>query len=274
MDRLNEFLPEGCYEPKNLSMDDAKEAFSQGKTVIGRVLEIDENEQVISVRLGDDLIAKLPFSDATIYPYTYSKTHPDLSIPFQIACLVGKVICTKISNIKDDIIILSRKRSMLEAFDAVQGKDILPFLVTDARTAHVYGDVGYGLQARIFVKDLCKSRLLSTSEICQKGDCLFVKRIDIDDSKRFNVSYKETFPKYNPMNYNRGDTLTVRISNPVDNTFSGFFVYVTPQVCGILDYNPNLPFLRYGDTVECMVSRAVPGGLHLKFIRLVERSKF
>lgn len=274
MDRLNEFLPEGCYNPQNLSMEDVNEAFLQGKTVIGKVLEIDKLKQLIYVRLGDYVVGNLPFSEVTIYPHTYSKMNPELTIPFQIACLIDKVICTKIISMNDSTIVLSRKVSMFEAFEEVKNKDILPFLVSDALSTQVFGDVGYGLQARIFVKELCKSRVFSTSEICQKGDCLFVKRIDIDDTKRFNVSYKETFQKYNPLNYNRGDTLIARISNPVDNTFSGFFVQITPQVCGIMDYNSSLPLLRYGDKVECMVSRAVQNGLHLKFIRLIERSKF
>ena len=35
MDRLKEYLPEACYEPKNMSAEDVKLAYLKKETVVG-----------------------------------------------------------------------------------------------------------------------------------------------------------------------------------------------------------------------------------------------
>lgn len=270
MKKFKDFLPEGCYEPQNLSIRDVKRAFSSGEMVIGRVISINELTHNIYVRLGDNVVGILPFSEATIYPLEYSKINPNLTIPLQVISLRCKVICAKIKNINDNQVILSRKDNMLEAFEALKDKEILPFFVTNARYTRVYGDIGCGLQGKIDVQNLCKSRVYSVTEICNNNDCIFVKVLKIDELKRFDLSHKEVFPKYNPDNYSYGDIVVGRVNSEIDDSFAGLYMYIDPQVSGILDYDENSPSLEYGDLVECMVSGASPNGLHLRFIRIIE----
>ena len=271
--RLNEILPEGCYKPQNMKKKDVETAFLKGATVIGWVLpNIDEDNKRIFVQLGEGIIATLPFDETTIYPYTYSKSAPHLKIPLQIACLTGKVICAKVISIDNGNIVLSRKQNMQEALEVLKQREFLTFLVSNVRTSLVFGDVGHGIQACIFIHNLCKSHIKSATEICKSGDSIFVKVLSIDELGRFDVSYKDACPPYNPANYKKDDTIAVRITKPVDNTFSGFFAYVTPQVCGIVDYHSDLPLMRYGDIVECRVSSANANGLRLKFIRMLNKS--
>ena len=273
MDRLNDFLPEACYTPQNLNKNDVIYAFLNKKTVVGSVIDMDVDRSLLLVQLGDNIIAELPFNEVTIYQYTYSKNTPEYTVPLQIATLKGKTICAKITSIYDEKVVLSRKRNMLEAFEVLKGNEMLPFLVTNTRPTHVYGDVGYGLEGIIYIRNLCKARIFTTSEILKKGDSIFVKLLSTEEPFYFNVSYRETFPEYDYTNYQRGDTLIGRVGNAVNNNSCGFFVQITPQVCGILDYDISLPLIRYGDMVECTISRATPKGLHLKFVKIVDNVK-
>ena len=271
MSNFEKILPEACYSLSDMSFKDVEKAFEDNMTVVGYVEAISQANQNLSVRLGSDVTAQLPFSEATMYPLSYSVNNPEFPFPLQVGCLKEKIICAKVKSIKGKKIILSRKDNMLEVLDLIKDASALPFNVTATRSKIVFGDVGQGVQARISVPDLCKARIRSTSEICKKGDSFFVKVMNLDNLGRFNVSYKDTFPEYNPDNYIPGEMVTGVINEPVDSKFSGFFVNVSPQVAGILDYQSWHPILHYGDIVECLVSNASPKGLHLKLSKVVKQ---
>lgn len=271
MNKFKKFLPEGCYEPRDMSMKDIKKAFLNSEMVVGKVISINETKQNVYVRLGNNIAGILPFSEVTMYPFEYSKNKLDLTLPLQVIGLRNKVICAKVKKIDDKQITLSRKDNMLEAFETLKDKEILPFYVLNATHNRVYGDVGYGLQAKIHINNLCKSRLYSTTELCNNGDCISVKVLKINDHKKFDVSYKETFQKYNPDNFLNGDIVVGRVNSKINDVFEGLYIFIDPQVSGILDYDENSPHLEYGDLVECIVSRASPNGLHLRFIKIIEK---
>ena len=146
MKNFKEFLPEGCYEPKNMSMQEIKKAFLNSEMVIGQVISINELKRNVYVRLGDEIVGILPFSEVTMYPFEYSKTNLSLTIPLQVISLRRKIICAKIKNIDGKQILLSRKDNMLEAFETLKSKEILPFFVTNTCRTRVYGDIGCGIQ--------------------------------------------------------------------------------------------------------------------------------
>lgn len=267
----SKILPEACYRMDNLSLDQVKAAYFANETVIGFVESISQADRKLYVRLGEEVLATLSFEEATIYPLTNSTNNPGFPFPLQIGCLKEKNICAKVISISGGQIVLSRKENMLEAYEAIKDKENLPFNVTAVRKNMVFGDVGHGVQARIKLVDLCKSRIRSATEMCKIGDSFIVKVLDFDELKRANVSFKDTFPVYDPKNHKSGDVVICTINEPVDNNFSGFFVNVSPQVAGIMDYDTWLPVLQYGDIVECVVSRAREKGLHLKFLSLRSR---
>lgn len=271
MSNFEKILPEACYNVSNMTFKDVEKAFKDNMTVVGYVEAISQTNESLSIRLGDEITASLPFSEATMYPLTYSQNNPEFPFPLQVGCLKEKIVCAKVKSIKGHKITLSRKENMLEALELIKDATTLPFNVTATRTKIVFGDVGQGVQARISVPDLCKARIRSTSEICKKGDSFFVKVMSLDALGRFNVSYKDTFPEYNPDNYTPGEMITGVINEPVDSKFSGFFVNVAPQVAGILDYQSWHPILHYGDTVECVISSASKKGLHLKLSKVVSK---
>ena len=262
----SKILPEACCDTrKYLSFEQCIVSYKENQTVCGTVVSYNNEEEYLTVRLGCELFAKLPYSEVSIYPLKYS-TNPEYKLPFQIYLILNKRISAKILSIKGDEIILSRKNNMLEAFEELKKYTYLHFYVTSVTQSDVFGDVGAGISARIPRCKLCKSRIRSAEEVVCVGNNLLVKVFSYDyENMRFTVSYKDTFDKYNPNLYHSGEKITCIVNEVVDDSATGYFVNVTPQVVGIVDNLYDMPKLNYGDKIDCIVTRATKKGLHLRF---------
>lgn len=262
----SKILPEACCDTrKYFSYEECVVSYKENQTVCGTVVSYNNEEEYVTVRLGYELFAKLPYSEVSIYPLKYS-TNPEYKLPFQVCSILNKKISAKILLVKGDEIILSRKSNMLEAFEQLKNHTYLRFYVTSVTQSDVFGDVGAGISARIPRCKLCKSRIRSAEEIVCVGSNLLVKAISCDyENIRFTVSYKDTFDNYNPDLYYSGEKITCIVNEVVDDTVSGYFVNVTPQVVGIVDNLYGMPKLNYGDKIDCIITRATKKGLHLKF---------
>lgn len=269
MINANSILPEMLYNTENLNFNDVEEALLSNKTIVGRVQSLSEDTQELLVEIGDNLIAFLPFNEVTIYPLTYSKKYSEPHSPLQVTSLKNKIICTKVKEIINGKIILSRKENMIEAYTSIKNEKMLPFNVTSINKTSVFGDVGYGIHAKIHISDLCKCRIRSATEICNVGDCFYVSVMDFDEFQRVNVSYKETFPKYDPTVFKAGDIITGTVNEAINSPNTGHYINIAPQVSGILDHKSWHPTLQYGDTVECIISKVSPKGLHLKLVQVL-----
>jgi len=268
---MNDFsknLPEACYAFQNMSFADAQSAYYADETVVGIVSEIDSLKKEIHVKLGNNLIGYMTYDETTIYPLTTRAQHNrPLLVPIQIWTLIGKKICAKILSIDNEKIMLSRKNCMLEAYEVIRHNEKLPFYVTAATKRNLFGDVGFGIQAKIHIRELCKTKLYSVEDLFNLGEMFYVKVIGFDELNRANVSYRATFPPYNPAEYRVGDVFKATINTPVDSVKSGFFTSISPQVVGIMDYNRLMPEINYGDKVEVVVHKITPLGLHLRFLK-------
>lgn len=269
---LRKIMPEECYPVTNLSMMDVIEAKKKHLTIQGKVESIDNASKMIYVKLGFNLMAMLPFNEATIYPFTYSK-NPEFVLPFQLYCLRDKQISVKVTKIKSDKILLSRKKNMEESFKYLKNASFLDFYITAVNTTEVFGDIGDGLVARLPMCKLCQTRIRSASEIVRKNELIEVKVILCDEKlKRFNVSYKDVFEKYRPQNFRSGEHIVCTVNEAIDSSMSGFYASATPQVVGIVDNDKWVPRLRYGDKIECIITRATKKGLHLKFYDFIKEA--
>lgn len=269
---LRKIMPESCYPVTNLSLADVIAAKKSHLTIQGKVENIDNASKMIYVRLGFNLIAMLPFSEATIYPFTYSK-NPEFVLPFQIYGLKDKQISVKVTKIKGEKILLSRKKNMEESFKTLKDISFANFYVTAVNTTEVFGDIGDGLVARLPICKLCQTRIRSASEIVKKDDTIEVKVTACDTKlKRFNVSYKDVFEKYKPQNFKSGEHIICVINEAIDSSMSGFYASATPQIVGIVDNDKWVPRLQYGDKIECIITRATKKGLHLKFYDFIKEA--
>lgn len=253
-------LPEICYTYIPLAFDQIQRAFEKQTTVTGRVENILSQGQVVFVRLGNGLIATMSFSEASIYPCT----------PTNLLWLCGKNIRVKIKHICEHYISVSRRANMVEALDILKQRNYVSFHVTHTKRSVAFGDIGAGLKASISLKNVSKTHVRNINEYITTGDIVNVALIGIDDKLHFMASYKNAFMPYVPEDYSIGSKVTGVIADWFKNDFSSApVVSITPQVFGILTNSDNLPHLKHGTAVECIVTKATPKRLQLELVQIL-----
>lgn len=263
----SKIYPESYYTFKELSRKQVILAKENGTTIIGCVTGILAETEEVEVKLGQDLFGYLPFAEVTIYPLKYS-AHVTRAHPIQIEKIRNKNICVKVTDVTDDKITLSRKQNMLEAFEHLRQCEAAYFHISNVEQAFAYGDIGAGLSARIYIREISRNHLSSVCEKFHKDDTVLVAILDVNENRMFELSYKRMFRPYNPDDYKPGDPIECQISLPVDEMHSGYYASVTPQVRGIVD---TTEALRYGDKVLCSVNRTTEKGLKLRLLKVLER---
>ena len=262
--------PEGEYslrvEP--YSNQDFVNFVMKNTTVTGYVERIDTENSELLVRIGEN-ICHLPFDEVTIYPLTYSK-NTERTIPIQICTLLHKKIRVKVVYINDSEIFVSRRKNMIEAVSIIKKYKIVYCRVNNLSAKYCFLDIGDGINAILNIREISKCRANSTSEFFHVGDKFSAKILSYDELNRFSVSYKKMYKKYDMNDYIEGDCHVCKVYSPVDEACSGFYVSITPQVSGILDVTSWMPPLKYGDSVEAIVTNANPKGVKMRYVRSVE----
>jgi len=258
-------LPESCYVFKNLSRESIINAHKENSTITGLVEKILYDKEELLVKLGQDIFAYLPFNEVTIYPFRYSK-NPKRKLPLQICMLLHKEIRVKVTSITDSRIELSRKDNLNEMCNFIKNCDIVPFKITHMTTTMVFGDCGNGVDGCMNIGELSRTFIKNTSEYVHKGQLIWVKVLHCNENNSFALSYKETFPRYDPENFKEGDAVVGKVGMPVNEKQTAFYVSISPQVYGIFTVRDWMPHFNYGDTVECSITSTTPNHLKLRFL--------
>ena len=262
----SQIFPESCYNFKKLSREQVIEAKENGDTLTGYVESILGETEELEVTLGDNLSARLPFSEVTIYPLHHT-ANSNRVYPIQIEILLHKKIRVKVTDVTGDQITLSRKQNMLEAYEHLAKCDSAYFHITNVEQAFAYGDIGDGINARLYIREISRNHIKSVSEEFHRGDKVWVAIISANDKKQFELSYRKMFRPYNPDDYKPGDPVQCKVTVPVDDMMTGYYTSVTPQVRGIVDTDQ---VLQYGDRILCTVNRAAEKGLKLRLVRVLK----
>lgn len=271
MENLNYsyLLPEREHKLTELSSDNddvINNIIEENKTVTAFVEEIKDNELI--ARLGS-YTCHLPFNEVTIYPLTYSK-NTERKYPVQICTILHSIIRAKITHIDENgEIYISRKKNMQEAVETLKNCKTVFCKVMALSSKAVFCDIGEGVNAMLNIREITRSRIKNTSDYFHVGDKFSCRVMGFDDLNRFLISYKEMFKKYNPEDYQSGDSLECTVYSPVDEKISGFYVSVNPQVSGILDVTSWMPTLNYGDKVEAIVTKSGEKGLKLRYKKVI-----
>lgn len=262
---MYKFLPEAKYEYNSLTMADVKSAYENGTTITGYVKYIFPAKEEIKVKLGDDLYATLPFTEVTMYPWHYSRKNHS-ALPSNIRCLRNKKIRIKVTSIQEENILVSRKKNMEEAFELIKDCKYASLYITEVIPKSAFGDIGEGLVGKIFVNEISTAHIHHVKELLSHYQTIDTIILGIDEDRRINLSYKQTFRPFNKEDYSVGMTIPCRVCDP--KGVNGYYVYVSPQVSGIMVaeyYNQ----LDYGTNVEAVVTAIGNSGLFLKFSKIV-----
>lgn len=260
---MQTFKPENGKDYKNLSCTALYRAFSDNKTVTGFVTKIDAENETIKVHLGSGHMALLPFSEASIYDFTYNSRSP---LPVQIYTLLNKHIQVKITQFESEpgVILVSRKQNMRIAYDYFlklpKYSQVRGIVVSNTDTT-AFMDIGAGIVGTVHINEACVFRASNISDFLPKGTIANVKKLDVGENSYFILSNKE-LDREDLKDY-LGKTFTAIVDAPVVNTnINGYFVHITPQLKGIMDA-PKGIYLPEGAEVKVLVHNYSRRGLKL-----------
>lgn len=237
------------------------EQFEPNTPVVGTAIRFDSKSREIIVDLGD-FTGIIPESEVCIGNFTYSSFS---DIPYQISSIIGKKIRALVKNISDDgTILLSRKDSMMEAWNNISKNIILEAVVTNIVGFGIFIDIGNGIISYINKKDCSSTRYLDINKWFKIKDKILVKIIEKDIvTFRVSCSRKDAYPAiYEDNIINVGDILTVRIGkSPMLK--GGYFCEYTPAISGIMDSEEDF---EEGEVIAVQVRQIKDVGLKLTHI--------
>ena len=257
------FKPESGKDYKNLRQSELCQAFNDNKTVTGFVTKIDAENETLKIHLGSGNMALLPFSEATIYDFTYNSRSP---LPVQIYTLLNKHVQVKITHFQPEsnIIFVSRKQNMRIAYDYFlklpKYSQVRGIVVSNTDTT-AFMDIGAGIVGTVHINEACVFRASNISDFLPKGTIANEKKLDVGENSYFILSNKEL--DRDDLKGYIGQEFTAIVDAPVVNTTAnGYFVHITPQLKGIMDA-PKGIYLPEGAEVKVLVHNYSRRGLKL-----------
>lgn len=254
------FKPEALYQRTSI---EGTEIVLYETAVVGRAFRFDCKKREVLVDLGDSWIGVIPENEVTVYKFKYSEGK---DTPHQVASIIGKQVRAIVTGSRTGkVLILSRRLSMLEAWDSLQENESVSATITNNVGYGIFLDIGNGLityNSRIDCSDL---RISDTELHYKKEETVKVKILEKGEcaSSWIIGSIKLAYPSMEEAEelINVGDIIAVRIGmNKVER---GYFCGVGPRICGIIDSEEEI---KEGEIVRGFVKKITPKGLKLKQI--------
>lgn len=264
---VKKVMPEALYHLDNaMSLEKLITAQKEGKFIVGRVSSWDSVNQSLRVNLGNDIFGSIPLPEISVYP----TVRLNQFITPEVYHLIGNNICAYVEKVTPTSIVLSRRKNMINAFNTIselKGQTIDCY-IKSLQKASVFVDVGHGITGRIYISDLCCSRLHHTSDIGIKAKTVIKTKIsDIDSTNFFiSLSYKDLFQDLSST-LNIGDFIEAVVLDSINN--DGYFSFVNPSTPAIVN-PPSSLSIPYGTRIVARVkSFNAKGNLKLAFISLI-----
>ena len=156
---------------------------------------------------------------------------------------VGKVVSFKILDIKDNKVILSRKKAQEECtnnyISKLKAGDIVKAKITDIKEFGAFCDIGCGVEGLLPVKLLCMSKIIKMTYELNKIQSLYVVIKEIGDNGKIGLSLKELLGTWEQeaSKFNVGDVAIGIVRNITDY---GVFVELTPNLSVLAEVPDNL----------------------------------
>jgi len=226
----NTIRPEAFYSETHFY---SLEQFKPNTPVVGTAIRFDAKSRQIIVKLGN-FIGIIPENEVYVGNFSYSEYS---DIPYQISSIIGKKIRAIVTEITaDGFIILSRKQSILEAWDSFEKGMLMDASVTSIQHCGVFFDLGNGFISFMNRTNCSTTRYSDLNQWFKIGDKILVKVTEKDSSLfRVSCSRKDAYPAiYEENSVNVGDIIMVKVSS--SSTLSdGFYAEYTPGIPCIVD---------------------------------------
>lgn len=230
--------------------------------VVGKVESYDANKRKVFVDLGNSWVGIIPEDEITVYELSCAEGK---CIPGEISGLIGRQIRAIVTSVdySKNIVILSRRLSMKQAWEAMEEGTILTACITNNVGYGIFLDIGNGIVTYNSRVECAIIRISDTSMWFEIGDIVRVKLISkgSNENSRVKASYKLAYPDMTEADkiICVGDIIPVQIGK--GRLTDGYFCQFGPQIKGIID---TYEFLYEGEVVMGIVKKITEKGLKLK----------
>lgn len=250
-------MPENRYHIKyGIKLDEILTAYRNNLAITARVEEVNVQQKLLRVSLGDDFYGYMDWKDASLYPFTYKYN----DIPDQLHNIKDQKVRVKVKRItKAGKIFLTRKACMIEAWQEIINlpKDtVIDASEIRANSAAVFYDIGSGITAYCPLREFTSTRM-NLKKWVRYGDVDRVVIDTIDESKMQISCSRKRADSRNYSSFAQYDIVDVRLGDPVydGDELTGYFGEITPNVCCIADVPYIKRSLEYGETVKACIGQ-------------------
>lgn len=264
--KVNRFTPtcnpEGFLKISNMLTQSPKVM----TPVVGTAIRFNSCTHEVIVEFNDGIYGIIPENEISIYDFTYPNHSDDNPfVPHQILSLIGrKVRAIVLGQLEDGTFLLSRKRSMLEAWNSINVGDILYAQITNIINSGIFIDIGFGILSYVPIKDCSVSRITDIKKWFKQNEYVTIKVLNKQSLYRIDSSIKQAYFNLDELvELNLIDTydvISVKISQPI---LGGYYCEYTPNVAGIVNSSNDIP-LAEGTIIPAIIKKITPKGLKLK----------
>lgn len=257
---INTVQPEILYSKSSFT---SFRQFKPGTPVIGIATNFDPVTGSVIVDL-EDFTGIIPMKEVSIEQF---KLNTFTGIPCQIHAILGKKIRAIVTHVSEYTghIMLSRKQSMLEAWETLQEGMIVDASVVKANKYGLFVDIGNGIISNITKSNCSATMYYDLSKWFKIGEITKVKISSKEPaSYRILSSRKDAFPTLAETkdSISKNVVLTVRVGKTFDLE-DGYFCEYTPGIAGIVD---TTEVLSEGTFINAIVKRVSKRGIKLDYI--------
>lgn len=249
---MKEFKPEACYEKTNMQETKIK----VGTAVVGTAIEFDSRKRQLIVELGGSCRGIIPEDEVSVYDLTYAKGK---SVPQQVTSIISRQIRAIVTDvINDSTFILSRRQSMIEAWETLKdGKNTVGVVINNISYG-IFLDVGNGIVTYISTAECSSTWISDTRTWFKDGEELLIRILSKGSNPTNRIISSRRLIDITKVKI--GDICCVRIGTKI---VGGYFCEVTPYWRGIIDSSEQF---YEGEVVKGIVKKITAKGVKLDLI--------
>lgn len=239
--------------------------------VAAKVICWDQTKKGLICFFGNTIRGFIPEEEVSIYP---SKDKG--GTPSEVTFVIRKNIIAEVIDYNSDRteFILSRKNAMAKRVQELRESEITTAYVTVVRKGDIFGDLGSGVNGRVFYKELTECHIEDVAYLgYHVGSKIQLKVLEIQEDNKVNLSRKKLYPEYDMTEFNPSDIVKARILSDLNRpmaTITCPYAYCleiedNPNVKGVMD--SDIP-LEIGSIVTCSVKKATEKGVRLVLLSI------
>ena len=248
-----------------LTHADIVSMYQSSSPLCGFIKSANLEKEEFTVLLSDSVTATMPFKESRIQSHLSTvlvNSTGDKILSFYCKSLIGTYVTVHIHSISGTNFTVSRIPTLWKSFNQIitecqNPNSIYKCVVLSIATKSVFVDIGGGIVGIVPIQNLSCLRYTNLKRWIHVGDSFYAKMdASSEFSKmKFTLSRKEySIATISANTFQKNDIVSVLVGDKVP-TNDGYFVELTPGICGVMDSNR---VIREGSTALGVISKITP----------------